>query len=135
MEKNKDIIQDVYDQNSYLVAGGYSSNEVSGYHQGVAQDVLDYHFYRKENEWAADVVMECTAAMLNTQHHLYHLDTGWDSMIPNMLSGYKFWLQRSRMKYHDGIDGDKVQKLNNGERFYIYHENRAHFRPCHIGFK
>ena len=134
MTVNISVLQNMYNSDVNLLArDNVIFAPIDGY---FAERLIEY--YRGENIWVDNVVMEFTAIMLNTRWYLYTPIVDPNSRCRPYWSTVEdtyFWSVRQAFTlYPARVDNSIIPDLTD-QSMYINWKNRDHFEPCQNGLK
>ena len=134
MTMNIGVLQNMYNSDVNLLARDNVINApIDGY---FVERLIEY--YRGENIWVDNVVMEFTAIMLNTRWYLYTPIVDPNSRCRPYWSTVEdtyFWSVRQAFtSYPARVDNSIIPDLTD-QSMYINWKDRNHFEPCQNGLK
>ena len=132
MTVNISVLQNMYNSDVNLLArDNVIDAPIDSY---FAERLIEY--YRGENIWVENVVMEFTAIMLNTRWYLYTPKVDPKSTFRPCWSTVEdtyFWSVRQAFtSYPARVDNTLIPDLTD-QSMYINWKNRNHFEPCQNG--
>ena len=132
MTVNISVLQNMYNRDVNLLArDNVIDAPIDGY---FAERLIEY--YKGENIWVDNVVMEFTAIMLNTRWYLYTPIVDPNSRCRPYWSTVEdtyFWSVRQAFtSYPARVDNSIIPDLTD-QSMYVNWKNRNHFEPCQNG--
>ena len=132
MTVNISVLQNMYNSDVNLLArDNVIDAPIDGY---FAERLIEY--YKGENIWVDNVVMEFTAIMLNTRWYLYTPIVDPNSRCRPYWSTVEdtyFWSVRQAFtSYPARVDNSIIPDLTD-QSMYVNWKNRNHFEPCQNG--
>ena len=132
MTVNISVLQNMYNSDVNLLArDNVIDAPIDSY---FAERLIDY--YKGENIWVNNVVMEFTAIMLNTRWYLYTPIVDPNSRCRPYWSSVEdtyFWSVRQAFtSYPARVDNSIIPDLTD-QSMYVNWKNRDHFEPCQNG--
>ena len=104
---------------------GTYEGQMPPYHDNIAWDVMRFHEQR--NAWAHQIVLEMTAALVNTPYWMYNNFFWVQGNNPRFNI---CWNNRGNLTYPNDIAAADVPAATG---LYIHHKNANHFNCLHSG--